>query len=157
MKSVRQLSSWWSVSAWPKLSGDALVGNRAAAALGAESGQFELKFQGRSTRLNSVGTLETGAAEDSRIYVALPDFVAWTRVQPSVIEVAANGSAADINATIARIAQVAPEVEVRPIRQIVEAEGRVLGNTQGMDVGERVRVKLQGVSVENGFIDFEKA
>src|SRR4051812_386223 len=65
MKSVQQLDSWWSVSAWPKLSGDALVGNRAAAALGAESGQFELKFQGRSTRLNPVGTLETGAAEDS--------------------------------------------------------------------------------------------
>ena len=37
------------------------------------------------------------------------------------------------------------------------AEGRVLGNTQGMDVGERVRVKLQGVSVDKGFIDFEKA
>ncbi len=130
MSSVQQLDSWWSVTAWPKLSGDALVGNRAAAVVSAQNQVFELKFQGRSTRLNPVGTLQTGAAEDSRIYVALPEFVAWTGVEPSVIEVAANGSAAEVNATIARIAQAAPEVEVRPVRQIVEAEGRVLGKTR---------------------------
>lgn len=36
------------------------------------------------------------------------------------------------------------------------AEGRVLRGEQGMDVGERVRVKLTGTDARRGFIDFER-
>jgi exoribonuclease-2 len=36
-------------------------------------------------------------------------------------------------------------------------EGRVLRGFSGMDVGERVRVKLVGTDVERGYIDFERA
>ncbi len=35
------------------------------------------------------------------------------------------------------------------------AEGRVVRGEQGMDVGDRVRVRLVGTNVEKGFIDFE--
>jgi exoribonuclease-2 len=34
------------------------------------------------------------------------------------------------------------------------AEGKVVSGEQGMDVGDRVRVKLRAVDVEKGFIDF---
>jgi len=34
------------------------------------------------------------------------------------------------------------------------AEGRVVRGSQGLDVGDRVRVKLLGVDIERGFIDF---
>ena len=37
------------------------------------------------------------------------------------------------------------------------AEGKVLRGERGMDVGERVQVKLIGVDPERGFIDFERA
>jgi exoribonuclease-2 len=37
------------------------------------------------------------------------------------------------------------------------AEGRVLRGEAGMDVGERVRVKLVGTDAGRGFIDFEGA
>lgn len=37
------------------------------------------------------------------------------------------------------------------------AEGRVVHGFQGLDVGERIRVKLEHVDVERGFIDFAKA
>jgi VacB/RNase II family 3'-5' exoribonuclease len=36
------------------------------------------------------------------------------------------------------------------------AEGRVIRNAQGIDVGDKVRVRLISVEVDKGFIDFEK-
>jgi exoribonuclease-2 len=36
------------------------------------------------------------------------------------------------------------------------AEGRVIHNIQGLDVGDKVRVRLISVDVDKGFIDFEK-
>lgn len=35
-------------------------------------------------------------------------------------------------------------------------EGKVVHGSEGLDIGERVRVKLIGVDVENGFIDFAR-
>jgi putative ABC transport system permease protein len=58
------------------------------------------------------------------------DFRAWSGVQPSTIEIAANGSAEDVNAVVARLAEILPAAEVRPVRQIVEGETRVLGKTR---------------------------
>jgi exoribonuclease-2 len=36
------------------------------------------------------------------------------------------------------------------------AEGRVTRNASGIDVGDKVRVRLISVDVDKGFIDFEK-
>jgi exoribonuclease-2 len=36
-------------------------------------------------------------------------------------------------------------------------EGRLVHGERGLDVGDRVRVRLAGVNVERGFIDFERA
>ena len=36
-------------------------------------------------------------------------------------------------------------------------EGRVVRGEAGLDVGDRVRVKLVGADVERGFIDFARA
>ena len=127
---VRKLDSWWSVSAWPKGVHDALLGVRAASVVGPPGQSFDLSFQGRRIHLNSAGTLQTGASEDSRIYLSLSDFEAWTGVQPSTIEIAASGSAADVEALVRQLGQVLPGVEVRPVRQIVEGEARVLGKTR---------------------------
>jgi putative ABC transport system permease protein len=76
------------------------------------------------------GTVQTGAAEDSRVYLALPDFVSWTGVQPSTIEVAANGSPEEIAAIMHQMQQAIPGADVRPVRQIMEGEARVLGKTR---------------------------
>jgi exoribonuclease-2 len=35
-------------------------------------------------------------------------------------------------------------------------EGRLERGQRGLDVGDRVRVRLTGVDVERGFIDFER-
>jgi putative ABC transport system permease protein len=86
--------------------------------------------------------VQTGAAEDSRIYLSLPDFVAWTGVQPSTIEVAANGSAADVAAIMNQLAQAIPGADVRPVRQIMEGEARVLGKTRATLLAAAVLIIL---------------
>jgi putative ABC transport system permease protein len=91
---------------------------------------FDLEFQGHTIRLTSAGTVQTGAAEDSRIYLSLPEFVSWTGVQPSTIEVAATGSPEEIAAIMDQLEQAIPTADVRPVRQIMEGEARVLGKTR---------------------------
>lgn len=127
---VQRLDRWWSVSAWPSAPGEALVGMRALPVVSPDRKPFDLTFQGHAIHLTPVGTLQTGAAEDSRVYLPMADFVAWTSVQPSTIEVAANGSSEEVNGVVNRLAQAIPAAEVRPVRQIVEGEARVLGKTR---------------------------
>jgi putative ABC transport system permease protein len=127
---VQRLDRWWSVSAWPSAAGEALVGMRALPVVSPERKPFDLSFQGHTIHLTPTGTLQTGAAEDSRVYLPMTDFAAWTGVQPSTIEVAANGSSEELNAVVNRLAQTFPNADVRPVRQIVEGEARVLGKTR---------------------------
>jgi putative ABC transport system permease protein len=114
----------------PKAATQALVGMKALPVVAPDNHPFDLSFQGHTIHLTPAGTLQTGAAEDSRVYLSLPDFVAWTGVEPSTIEVAANGSAEEVNALIRQIAAALPTADVHPIRQIVEGEARVLGKTR---------------------------
>lgn len=132
---VKRLDRWWSVSQWPVASQQTLVGVRALAAVAPKNQPlndqaFDLSFQGRTVHLTLVGTVQTGAAEDSRIYLSLPDFVAWTGIQPSTIEVAANGPPEEVAAVMSQLARALPTAEVRPVRQIMEGEARVLGKTR---------------------------
>jgi len=127
---VRKLDSWWSVSAWPNAAEQALLGTRAAAVVSPQNKPFDLSFQGKTIRLNPAGTLSTGAAEDSRVYISLADFKAWTGIKPSTIEIAASGSPDEVNAAITKLSQALPMAEVRPVRQIMEGEARVLGKTR---------------------------
>ena len=153
---VRQLDKWWSVSNWPseiptshaqnaremghpatdgadgthETAHPALVGVRALTAVSPKNQPFDLSFQGHILHVSPAGTVHTGAAEDSRIYISLADFVAWTGVQPSTIEVAATGSPEEIAALMNQLARAVPSAEVRPVRQIMEGEARVLGKTR---------------------------
>jgi len=127
---VRQLDTWWSVSRWPSAPQQALIGVRALSAVSPNHQPFDLSFQGHTIHLMPAGTVQTGAAEDSRVYLSLADFVSWTGVQPSTIEVAAAGSTQEITAILQQLGQAMPAAEVRPVRQIMEGEARVLGKTR---------------------------
>jgi putative ABC transport system permease protein len=139
---VRQLDRWWSVSAWPseiptsraesarEVEHPALIGVRALPTVSPKNQAFDLSFQGRTLHVVPTGTVQTGASEDSRIYLSLSDFVAWTGVQPSTVEVAASGSPEEVAAIMNQLAASVPSSEVRPVRQIMEGEARVLGKTR---------------------------
>jgi putative ABC transport system permease protein len=127
---VRQLDHWWSVSDWPSAPQQALVGVRALSVVSPKNQPFDLTFQGHTIHLTSAGTVRTGAVEDSRVYLSLSDFVSWTGVQASTIEVAASGSPEEISAILQQLKQTIPAVDVRPVRHIMEGEARVLGKTR---------------------------
>jgi putative ABC transport system permease protein len=139
---VKQLDKWWKVSNWPmeipisraedarEMGHPVLIGVRALSTVAAKNQAFDLTFQGRTLHVASVGTVQTGAAEDSRVYVSLTDFVAWTGVQPSTIEVAASGSPEEVSSIMQQLTQAIPAGDVRPVRQIMEGEARVLGKTR---------------------------
>ncbi len=114
----------------PGPSSPALVGVRAMVAVAPKNQAFDLSFRGKTLHVTPEGTVQTGAAEDSRIFVSLGDFVAWTGVQPSTIEVAASGSPEEVAAIMNQLAQALPAGDVRPVRQIMEGEARVLGKTR---------------------------
>ena len=124
---VQKLDSWWSVSAWPRAPHDALVGIRVAQLLGPQGKPFDLSFQGQTIAVTPTGTLQTGAAEDSRIYLSSPDFESWTGVGPSTIEIAFSGSREKIEQRIHELQRALPFAQVRPVRQIMEAEAVILG------------------------------
>ncbi|MGA2358683.1 MAG: ABC transporter permease [Terriglobales bacterium] len=131
---ARQLNHWWKVSHWPDAPDEALVGMRAAAVLSPKIGPnrqpFELTFQGKAIQLAPAGMLQTGAGEDSRIYLDQSEFQNWTGVAPSTIEVAASGTAAEVEASIRQLAQLLPTADIRPVRQIMEGEANVLNKTR---------------------------
>ncbi|HKD02641.1 MAG TPA: FtsX-like permease family protein [Terriglobales bacterium] len=139
---ARKLDNWWSVSNWPRAAQDALLGVRAATVVSPQGAPFELSFQGRSIPLKPAGTLRTGANEDSRIYLSLSDFENWTGVEPSTIEIAATGSADEVADTMKQLSAVLPTTEVRPVRQIMEGEARVLGKTRATLLAAAVLIIL---------------
>ncbi len=139
---VRTLNRWWSVSRWPSAPQEALLGMRAVPVVAPRGEPFDLTFQGRSLHLNSAGTLQTGAAEDNRVYLSMNDFAAWTGVPPSTIEVAASGAPSEVEATMQRLAAALPAADVRPVRQIVEGEARVLGKTRATLLAASVLIIL---------------
>ena len=155
---VRRLDQWWKVSEWPASMGSeespqfsqnqrevgrpALIGVRALPVVSPKNQPFDLSFQGRTIHLTPAGTVQTGAAEDSRIYVSLGDFVAWTGVQPATIEVAANGTPEEVTEIVSQLTQALPAAEVRPVRQIMEGEARVLGKTRATLMAAAVLIIL---------------
>src|SRR6202140_359039 len=127
---ARQLNHWWKVSHWPDEPNQALIGMRAANAVSPNRQPFELTFQGKAIELSPAGMLQTGAGEDSRIYLDQSEFQNWTGVSPSTIEVAVNGTAAEVESFMRQLAQLLPSPDIRPIRQIMEGEANVLNKTR---------------------------
>ena len=139
---VKKLDRWWAVTAWPVTGGEALLGKRAAAVVSPLGKPFDLSLQGRVIHLTPAGQLTTGGGEDSRVYLSLNDFESWTGVPPSTIEIAVTGSAEEVNTVAQKLAQAIPAAEVRPVRQIMEGEARVLGKTRSTLLAAAVLIIL---------------
>jgi putative ABC transport system permease protein len=127
---ARQLNHWWKVSRWPDGPNEALIGVRAANVVSPNRQPFELTFQGKTIELTTAGMLQTGAGEDSRIYLDQSEFQNWTGIAPSTIEVAVNGTAAEVENFMRQLAQLLPSADIRPVRQIMKAEANVLNKTR---------------------------
>lgn len=140
---VKRLDSWWQVDAWPDaaVTGAALLGQRAAQFVGNERA-IALTYAGRAVTLAGAGRIKTGGDEDSRIYMPLAAFTAWTGVGPSVIELQVPGGAKRVEATMAELQKELPEVQVQPVRQLVEGESKIVDRTHALMYGAVLLIAL---------------
>ena len=140
---VRRLDSWWQVDHWPNPSDSsaALLGQRAANFIGNEH-QVTLTYAARNITLKAAGRIQTGGEEDSRIYIPLDAFTAWTGVKPSVIELQVPGSAARIDEVMTRLRQDLPGMKVSAVRQLVEGESKIVDRTHALMYGAVLLIAL---------------
>jgi putative ABC transport system permease protein len=140
---VKRLNSWWQVDAWPdpSRSDAALLGQRTANFVGNEHA-VTLTYAGHTVTLQGVGRIRTGGDEDSRIYMPMAAFTAWTGVGPSVIELQVSGGAARVEGTIAKLQQELPDVKVQAVRQLVEGESKIVDRTHALMYGAVLLIAL---------------
>jgi putative ABC transport system permease protein len=139
---VKRLDSWWQVDTWPDAGANsALLGQRAAQFVGNEHA-VALTYGGRPITLQGVGRIKTGGDEDSRIYMPLAGFTAWTNVGPSVIEVQVPGGAARVEAAMSRLRGAIPGVQVQAVRQLVEGESKIVDRTHALMYGAVLLIAL---------------
>jgi putative ABC transport system permease protein len=88
----------------------------------------------RRQRFRVATLVRTGASEDDQVIVPLPWLERWAGLDGklSAIELRVPGTTADIERAVAVLSHALPGVEVRPVRQIVYSEGKVLGTLRGL-------------------------
>lgn len=140
VEATRKLDSWWKVDGWPGTNG-ALLGQKAANFV-ADEHDVKLTYAGKAGAFRGVGRLRTGGDEDSRIYLPMQAFTAWTGVGASVLEVQVPGSAAAVEAAVGRIRVAVPGLTVAPVRALVEGESRIVDRTRALMFGAVVLIAL---------------
>jgi putative ABC transport system permease protein len=82
------------------------------------------------------GILSTGGAEDDHVFLDLGSLqrLAGLDGQISLVELSLPGASAEIERGVRELADIFPGVEVRPVHQIVESQGRVLGTIRGLAI-----------------------
>jgi len=115
-----------------------LAGEKAAAHFGWQTGQpVRLEYGNNAVSLPLIGMVSAGGSEDSQLFLPLSVLQELTGHQGelSLIELAVPGSAAQVESWRRELATAMPEVEVRPIRQVVESEARVVMKVRGLMFG----------------------
>jgi putative ABC transport system permease protein len=72
----------------------------------------------------------------------LAAFTKWTGVGPSVIELQVPGGATSVEAMMARLRQALPEMQVQPVRQLVEGESKIVDKTHALMYGAVLLIAL---------------
>ena len=128
---IRKLDAWWQVGQWPSSPKTALLGQRAANFIVNEQA-VTLTFNNKPITLQGAGRLKTGGDEDSRVYIPLATFTAWTNTQPTVLEIQVPGGAAKVNAALSSLRHAFPNLQIQPVRQLVEGESRIVDRTHAL-------------------------
>jgi putative ABC transport system permease protein len=165
---AKKLNSWWQADHWPTEQQNeapqirvpqvpslglgfqpattvsviqALFGQRAANAVG-NNANITLSYANQPITVEKTGRLTTGGDEDSRIYMPLSAFTAWTGVSPSVIELQVPGGAKRVEATLTQLQSALPGLQVQPVRQLVEGESRIVDRTHALMFGAVLLIAL---------------
>lgn len=132
LKSLQQLNSWWAIHEVDGHSGNALLGSQAAEKLAPRGEAFTVPFGSNELTIRPLATFSSGSDDDSRVYVPLADFLQLTGVQPNTALVRAEGRPKEIQAIADKLAASLSGLDVKPIRQITQAQTTVLGKTKSV-------------------------
>lgn len=131
---AQRIEPTWKLEAGASIqSTGVIVGRNVARELKLAPGnQIELKYLGRSAPLTVDAVLDSGAAEDNQIFMDLAAVqqLAGSAGQIEVEQLRVEGNAAAVSAYAAQLAASLPDYDVRPVRQVTEAEGNLLRRTR---------------------------
>lgn len=131
LRALHAMNSWWSVRQL-NAAGAALLGSRAAALYSPAGAPFELAYGSRKVQVRPRGTFESGSDDDSRIYLALSDFTALTGTPPNTALIRIDGKPSEIQSRVAQLSAALPQAEVKPVRQITQAQTAIVGRTRSI-------------------------
>ncbi len=136
---VARMDSWWKVDGrWVSSRDDrneCMVGRVAARQLGLAAGSsLDLRAGDRSVSLIVAGIVNSGGNEDNQVLLSLPvaQELANLAGRIGMVELSVAGSPDQVDAFAGRLAVALPGLDVRPVRQLTEAEGAILGRIRGL-------------------------
>ncbi|HWC20081.1 MAG TPA: FtsX-like permease family protein, partial [Terriglobales bacterium] len=139
---LQRLNSWWLVSRWATTSDEALVGAKVEPQLDKTGNSFDLNFADRTFHFTDVSAVRTGAEEESRIYISLPSFQRWTGLGLSLLELSVPGSPDQVNRTIEKLQSSFAGMQVRPVRQLLQAQGAVVTRMRSVMLASTLLITL---------------
>jgi len=125
----REMNSWWSVRNVGYSHPGALLGSGAARVLSPQGDAFNLSFGNRQATVSPQVIFTSGSEDDSRVYVDMREFAALTGVPANTALVRIEGRPREIQGTIETLSAAFPELEIKPVRQITQAQTAVVGRT----------------------------
>jgi len=134
----RMNPSWQIEGTWPAerdAGGACVVGQRAAARLGVHPGsEIELRYADRQGRLVVSGIVSTGGTEDDQVFAGLEaaQQLAVLPGKASVVQMSVAGTPQQVEQFAGQLAGRLPGLDVRPLRQMAQAEGLLLGRVHSL-------------------------
>ena len=93
-----------------------------------------MRYAGREASLTVAGVVTSGGSEDSQLFVSAPvaQDLAGLGGRIGLAQLSVRGTPPEIEDVMRRLAAALPELEVRPVRQLAAAEGRLLERIHGL-------------------------
>jgi putative ABC transport system permease protein len=136
---LKRMSSWWQIEGqWIDSREDlsrCLVGRNAARQFGlTPGGSLALHYGDRSVKLVVAGVATAGGTEDNQIFVNLPvaQRLGGLDGRIALVQISVAGTPQTIEHFAARLAASLPGFDVRPVRQLAQAEGQLLGRIRAL-------------------------
>lgn len=128
----REMNSWWSVRDAGNAHTQVLVGSRAARVLSPAQEAFNISFGTRQITFQPEIVFTSGSDDDSRVYVDLRQFTDLASVPANTALMRIEGRPREIQDAITTLNAAFPELEIKPVRQITEAQAAVVGRTRSL-------------------------
>jgi putative ABC transport system permease protein len=98
----------------------------------APGGEITLGYLERNAHFRVAGVIDSGAAEDNQIFVNLPAAQSLAGIPGKIglWQLSVTGTPAGVAGYAEKLAAALPGCDVRPVRQVTEAEGNLLSRTR---------------------------